>query len=144
MILKISSSVWLHIINAASKNRLRQQKMNMEISAAKRERDFYLTKIEQSLAHKHIQERRRKVNILQFLLFSSFLWKKNEIQIFYVIDVIAKLCLVYLLFYVGTLTCRALKLDFCQHSLLLSSHMNSWVFWAQYVHVLYILHIYIL
>lgn len=48
----------------------------MEISAAKRERDFYLSKMEQSLAQKHIQERRRKVSILQFLFIPLSLEEK--------------------------------------------------------------------
>ncbi|KAF3326224.1 pre-rRNA-processing protein ESF2 isoform X2 [Carex littledalei] len=57
----LSKFKWDDLISEiASKNRLRQEKLNMEISAAKRERDFYLSKMEQSLAQKHIQERRRK------------------------------------------------------------------------------------
>ncbi|KAJ3697562.1 hypothetical protein LUZ61_001267 [Rhynchospora tenuis] len=57
----LSKFKWDDLIGEiASKNRLKEQKMNMEISAAKRERDFYLSKIQQSLAQKHIQERRKK------------------------------------------------------------------------------------
>ncbi|XP_072997950.1 pre-rRNA-processing protein ESF2 [Typha latifolia] len=44
----------------ANKNRIREQKLNMEISAAKRERDFYLSKVEQSRALNFMQERRKK------------------------------------------------------------------------------------
>lgn len=44
----------------ADKNRTREQKMALEISAAKRERDFYLSKVDQSRALKSMQERMKK------------------------------------------------------------------------------------
>lgn len=46
---------------AAYKNAIREQKLALEISAAKRERDFYLTKVEQSRALAAIEERMKKV-----------------------------------------------------------------------------------
>lgn len=44
----------------AYKNAIREQKLALEISAAKRERDFYLSKVEQSCALKSIMERVKK------------------------------------------------------------------------------------
>ncbi|XP_020574345.1 pre-rRNA-processing protein ESF2 isoform X2 [Phalaenopsis equestris] len=44
----------------ANKNRAREQKLAMEISAAKRERDFYLSKVDQSRALNSIKERVKK------------------------------------------------------------------------------------
>lgn len=38
------------------------------MSAAKRERDFYLSKVDQSHALKHIDERLQKVNIITFII----------------------------------------------------------------------------
>ncbi|KAJ3683779.1 hypothetical protein LUZ60_014006 [Juncus effusus] len=49
----------------AVKSREREQKMTMEISAAKRERDFYLSKVEQKRALLHIQDRRKKKRELE-------------------------------------------------------------------------------
>lgn len=57
----IITSLTCHTANAAEKNRVREQKLSLEISAAKRERDFYMSKVEQSRALKHMQERRKKV-----------------------------------------------------------------------------------
>lgn len=54
--------------NAAERNHIREEKLNLEISAAKRERDFYLSKVEKSIALKHMQERRKKVCMLYPLL----------------------------------------------------------------------------
>ncbi|KAM7509200.1 hypothetical protein LguiA_019653 [Lonicera macranthoides] len=44
----------------AYKNATREQKLALEISAAKRERDFYLSKVDQSLALSNIEERLKK------------------------------------------------------------------------------------
>ncbi|WCJ21213.1 Pre-rRNA-processing protein ESF2 [Euphorbia peplus] len=44
----------------AYKNAVREQKLPLEISAAKRERDFYLTKVEKSHALRSIEERLKK------------------------------------------------------------------------------------
>lgn len=44
----------------AEKNRTREQKLALEISAAKRERDFYLSKVDQSRALNSMQERMKK------------------------------------------------------------------------------------
>ncbi|CAL5370490.1 unnamed protein product [Camellia sinensis] len=44
----------------AYKNAIREQKMALEISAAKRERDFYLSKVDQSRALVSIEERMKK------------------------------------------------------------------------------------
>lgn len=49
----------------AYKNAAREQKMALEISAAKRERDFYLSKVDQSRALTSIQERMKKKQKLQ-------------------------------------------------------------------------------
>ncbi|GKV07839.1 hypothetical protein SLEP1_g19551 [Rubroshorea leprosula] len=45
----------------AYKSAIREQKLALEISAAKRERDFYLNKVDQSRAQSAIEERIRKV-----------------------------------------------------------------------------------
>lgn len=47
--------------DAAHKNAIREQKLAMELSAAKRERDFYLSKVDKSRALAAIEERHRKV-----------------------------------------------------------------------------------
>lgn len=49
-------------LTAAYKSATREQKLALDISAAKRERDFYLSKVDQSHALKHIDERQQKVN----------------------------------------------------------------------------------
>lgn len=46
---------------AAYKSAIREQKLALEISAAKKERDFYLSKGDQSHALTSIEERRLKV-----------------------------------------------------------------------------------
>ena len=46
---------------AAYKNAIREQKLALEISAAKRERDFYLSKVDQARALSSIEERLKKV-----------------------------------------------------------------------------------
>jgi hypothetical protein len=48
-------------LNAAYKKAIREQKLALEISAAKRERDFYLKKVDQSRALSSIEERMKKV-----------------------------------------------------------------------------------
>ena len=45
----------------ARKNAIREQKLQMELSAAKKERDFYLSKVERSRALKEIEKRMKKV-----------------------------------------------------------------------------------
>lgn len=49
---------------AAYKRAIREQKLALEISAAKRERDFYLNKVDQSRALSSIEERLKKVDIM--------------------------------------------------------------------------------
>ncbi|KAF8399807.1 hypothetical protein HHK36_015678 [Tetracentron sinense] len=49
----------------AYKNAIREQKLALEISAAKRERDFYLSKVDQSRALSSIQERIKKKQKIQ-------------------------------------------------------------------------------
>ncbi|KZV24615.1 hypothetical protein F511_06441 [Dorcoceras hygrometricum] len=44
----------------ATKNATREQKLALELSAAKRERDFYLSKVDQSIALSKIEERLKK------------------------------------------------------------------------------------
>jgi len=56
-------------VDAAEKNRTREQKLALELSAAKRERDFYLSKVDQSRALKSMKERIKKVRMLIFLCF---------------------------------------------------------------------------
>lgn len=46
---------------AAQDNAVREQKLALEISAAKRERDFYLSKVDQARALSSIKERLKKV-----------------------------------------------------------------------------------
>ncbi|XP_027091647.1 pre-rRNA-processing protein esf2 [Coffea eugenioides] len=49
----------------AYKNAIREQKLALEISAAKRERDFYLSKVDQSIALSSIEERMKKKQKVQ-------------------------------------------------------------------------------
>ncbi|OAY70127.1 Pre-rRNA-processing protein ESF2 [Ananas comosus] len=57
----LSKFKWDDLISEiAERNHIREEKLNLEISAAKRERDFYLSKVEKSIALKHMQERRKK------------------------------------------------------------------------------------
>ncbi|XP_020574194.1 pre-rRNA-processing protein ESF2 isoform X1 [Phalaenopsis equestris] len=57
----LSKFKWEDLTNEiANKNRAREQKLAMEISAAKRERDFYLSKVDQSRALNSIKERVKK------------------------------------------------------------------------------------
>lgn len=46
---------------AAYQNAVREQKLATEISAAKRERDFYLSRVDKSRALMAMQERQQKV-----------------------------------------------------------------------------------
>lgn len=46
---------------AAYKFAIREQKLALEISAAKREREFYLSKVDQACALRSIEERLKKV-----------------------------------------------------------------------------------
>lgn len=48
-------------VNIACKNAIREQKLRLELSAAKKERDFYLNKVEKSRALFEIEERMKKV-----------------------------------------------------------------------------------
>lgn len=57
----LSKFKWEDLTNEiANKNRTREQKLAMEISAAKRERDFYMSKVDQSRALNSIKERLKK------------------------------------------------------------------------------------
>jgi ESF2/ABP1 family protein len=49
---------------AAYKNAVREQRLAAEISAAKKERDFYLSKVDQSRAINSMEERKKKVRLL--------------------------------------------------------------------------------
>ncbi|KAL2938483.1 Pre-rRNA-processing protein ESF2, partial [Bienertia sinuspersici] len=49
----------------ACKNAIREQKLRMELSAANKERDFYLTKVDQSRALREIEERMKKKRKVQ-------------------------------------------------------------------------------
>lgn len=49
---------------AAYRNAVREQRLAAEISSAKRERDFYLSKVDQSRAFAAMDERRKKVGHL--------------------------------------------------------------------------------
>lgn len=55
--------VWVdYFSHIAYKSAIREQKLALEISAAKRERDFYLSKVDQSRKLSSIEERMKKVN----------------------------------------------------------------------------------
>ncbi|KAJ8500502.1 hypothetical protein OPV22_011054 [Ensete ventricosum] len=57
----LSEFKWDDLIGElAGKKREHEEKLKLEISAAKRERDFYMSKVEQSRALKFIRERREK------------------------------------------------------------------------------------
>ena len=53
----------------ALKKAIREQKLALELSAAKRERDFYLSKVDQSRALNAIEERLKKVLYLHLSKF---------------------------------------------------------------------------
>lgn len=57
---------------AAYKNASREQKLALEISAAKKERDFYLSKVEKSRALTAIEERMKKVKNGTSVLVNTF------------------------------------------------------------------------
>ena len=72
---------------AAYKSAIREQKLNMVMSAAKREKDFYLSKVEKSRAMTEIDERMKKVITLfegTVFDFSSSLWMSHRSLFFYV------------------------------------------------------------
>ncbi|RWR94976.1 Nucleotide-binding, alpha-beta plait [Cinnamomum micranthum f. kanehirae] len=50
----------IYLVPEAHKNATREQKLALEISAAKRERDFYLSKVDQSRALSSIRDRAKK------------------------------------------------------------------------------------
>ena len=58
---------------AAYKSAIREQKLALEISAAKRERDFYLSKVDKARALSSIEERLKKVLILQASIFHALM-----------------------------------------------------------------------
>ena len=57
----IECEIKLSYFLAAYKKAAREQKLALEISAAKRERDFYLAKVDQARAFSSIEERLKKV-----------------------------------------------------------------------------------
>lgn len=63
---------WNFLI-AAYKNAVREQRLALEISAAKRERDFYLSKVDKSRALSSIEERLKKVSNIYTYPQSRFL-----------------------------------------------------------------------
>ncbi|XP_039016973.1 pre-rRNA-processing protein ESF2-like [Hibiscus syriacus] len=56
----------------AYKSAIREQKLALELSAAKRERDFYLSKVDQSCALNAIEERMKKLN--------DYIFHKQKVQ----------------------------------------------------------------
>lgn len=54
-------------VSAAYKHAIREQKLALEISAAKRERDFYLSKVDKSRALNSIEERLKKVHLTSLI-----------------------------------------------------------------------------
>lgn len=62
------------IISAAYKNAIREQKLALEISAAKRESSFYLSKVDQSRALISIEERIKKVILLIYIYMHVCKW----------------------------------------------------------------------
>ena len=56
------------LFNAAYRNAVREQKQAANISAAKRERDFYLSKVDQSKAIAAMEERKNKVTFSMKIL----------------------------------------------------------------------------
>jgi ESF2/ABP1 family protein len=59
----------------AEKTHIREQKLNLEIAAAKKQRDHYLSNVEKSRTLKHIQERRKKVCTMSMPFFAlMFIW----------------------------------------------------------------------
>lgn len=54
----------LNIFVTAFKRATREQKVALELSAAKKERDFYMSKVDQSRASNAIEERLKKVQSL--------------------------------------------------------------------------------
>lgn len=69
--------------NAAYKSAIREQKLALEISAAKRERDFYLNKVDQSRAQSAIEERIKKVRQVAHFFNISHQWSLSNLSYFY-------------------------------------------------------------
>ncbi|KAJ6821878.1 pre-rRNA-processing protein ESF2 [Iris pallida] len=65
-------------IEMANKNRTREEKLALELSAAKRERDFYLSKVDQSRAINSMQERAKKKQKTQGPAFSGGIGDAQE------------------------------------------------------------------
>ncbi|KAI3474938.1 hypothetical protein Pfo_030249 [Paulownia fortunei] len=64
----------------AYKNAIREQKLALELSAAKRERDFYLSKVDQSKALSKIEERLKKKQSLKWhRKWSASFLRKNQL-----------------------------------------------------------------
>lgn len=55
----------------AFKRATREQKLALEISSAKKERDFYMSKVDQSRAMNAIEERLKKVHLYLHLAKTS-------------------------------------------------------------------------
>lgn len=51
----------------AYKKAVRDQKLAAEVSAAKKERDFYLSKVDQARAINSMEERKKKVRLVHVL-----------------------------------------------------------------------------
>lgn len=72
----LQSSISIHLLIdykhfAAQRHAVREQKLALELSAAKRERDFYLTQVDKSRALSSIEERMKKVSDTIFNGFCS-------------------------------------------------------------------------
>lgn len=70
---------------AAYKSAIREQKLNMVMSAAKREKDFYLSKVEKSRAMTEIDERMKKVLTFSNILSYSFVFPFKELYLFFLL-----------------------------------------------------------
>ncbi|XP_006658073.1 pre-rRNA-processing protein ESF2 [Oryza brachyantha] len=61
----------------AEKTHIREQKLSLEIAAAKKQRDHYLSNVEKSRTLKHIQERRKKKQKTEGAEFNEVREEKN-------------------------------------------------------------------
>lgn len=64
-----------YILVTALKKATREQKLALELSAAKKERDFYLSRVDQSRALDAIEERLKKVHCL-YTQQKKITWRK--------------------------------------------------------------------
>lgn len=86
---------------AAYKSAVREQKIALEISAAKREQDFYQSKVDKSHALNSIEERLKEVNNV----YTSIIWVACLMNQFQIVCCFITTCYYYY-FALDTIVCH--------------------------------------